>query len=105
MLMKENNDTLSNVLLDLRADWYSHANCTKMGDMFFDPDKEEECKSICESCSVRLDCLNSAIIFQDEGIRGGLNSTERQQIIRRQKRYSRLFKLDVFGLDVLNGSM
>jgi len=89
--------SLSAILQEARGEWYNYASCCNMGDMFFDSSRQEECKAICETCPVRLDCLNAAFLYQDDGVRGGLTAQERQPIIRRLKRYQPIFKLDVLG--------
>ena len=46
--------------------------------------RERSAKSICRTCSVRQDCLDYAIrIREPHGIWGGLNETERKQVLDR----------------------
>lgn len=47
--------------------------------------REREAKAICRSCAVREDCLDYALrIKEPHGIWGGLNETERKQMIERR---------------------
>lgn len=47
--------------------------------------REREAKSICRSCSVRPDCLEYALrIREPHGIWGGLNESERKQVLDRR---------------------
>jgi WhiB family redox-sensing transcriptional regulator len=47
--------------------------------------REREAKAICRSCCVREDCLEYALrIREPHGIWGGLNETERKQILDRR---------------------
>jgi WhiB family redox-sensing transcriptional regulator len=46
--------------------------------------RERAAKSICRSCSVREECLEYALrIREPHGIWGGLNETERKQLLDR----------------------
>jgi WhiB family transcriptional regulator, redox-sensing transcriptional regulator len=47
--------------------------------------REARAKAICKNCVVRLDCLEYAIqIREPHGIWGGLNETERKQLLERR---------------------
>lgn len=47
--------------------------------------REEQAKDICRSCSVQRPCLDYALsIREPHGIWGGLNESERKDIIKRQ---------------------
>ncbi len=47
--------------------------------------REQRAKAICASCVVRRDCLDYAITIREpHGIWGGLNETERKQILERR---------------------
>jgi WhiB family redox-sensing transcriptional regulator len=47
--------------------------------------REREAKAICRSCAVREDCLEYAIrIREPHGIWGGLNESERKQLLDRR---------------------
>ena len=61
--------------------------------LFFPPDvserkeqrsgREQAAKRICQSCSVRLDCLTSALERNEShGIWGGMNELERRSLVR-----------------------
>jgi len=80
-------------------EWPQFASCRGINDdRFFDPDREAECKQMCSGCSVRLDCLNSAIFYGDGGIRGQTNEKERSSISRRQQRYFPHYREDVLNV-------
>jgi WhiB family redox-sensing transcriptional regulator len=76
--------------------WQAKASCRgPQAEVFFPPahaerkeeklQREERAKSICSSCSVRVDCLEYAIrIHEPHGIWGGLNEAERKQLTDRR---------------------
>ena len=48
-------------------------------------ERELRAKGICESCTVRVDCLEYALrIREPHGIWGGLNEAERKSILSRE---------------------
>lgn len=56
--------------------------------------REREAKSICRLCGVREDCLEYAVrIREPHGIWGGMNESERKQLIDRQAAASSRIKL------------
>jgi WhiB family redox-sensing transcriptional regulator len=79
----------------LRTDdaWQVKAGCRgPQAAVFFPPshferkdekvDREQRAKAICATCSVRQPCLDYAIrIREPHGIWGGLNETERKQLL------------------------
>jgi WhiB family redox-sensing transcriptional regulator len=77
--------------------WRKFAACKDIGPdgdaiFFDDPDREQEAKSYCNNCSVRIECLDAAMSVDDFGIRGGLTEKERYSLkIHRKRRgpYSR----------------
>jgi WhiB family redox-sensing transcriptional regulator len=76
--------------------WQHKASCRgPQAEIFFPPShaerkeeklqREDRAKSICRSCSVRVDCLDYALrIHEPHGIWGGLNETERKQMSERR---------------------
>lgn len=47
--------------------------------------REARAKAICKTCVVRVECLEYAIeIREPHGIWGGLNETERKQVVERR---------------------
>ena len=47
-------------------------------------------KAVCDTCSVQIDCLEFALMTnQDAGIWGGLTEDERRQIRRERRRQAR----------------
>ena len=47
--------------------------------------RETRAKAICKTCVVRVECLEYAIqIREPHGIWGGLNETERKQVVERR---------------------
>ena len=82
---------MQQALLD--HDWLLAAACRGRPDLFFAPDdsetrgdrrrREARAKAVCQSCPVRVDCLEEAL-EQDErfGIWGGLTERERRALRR-----------------------
>ncbi len=76
--------------------WQVRASCRgPQAEVFFPPNRaerkeekvarEQRAKEICRSCPVRKLCLEYALrIKEPHGIWGGLNETERRQLIERQ---------------------
>lgn len=49
--------------------------------------REGRAKAICETCPVRIECLEYAVrIREPHGVWGGLNEAERRSLIRRRQR-------------------
>ncbi len=47
--------------------------------------REARAKAICKACTVRVECLEYAIAIREpHGIWGGLNETERKQLLERR---------------------
>ncbi len=76
--------------------WQARAACKgPQAAVFFPPthaerkeekaDREVRAKEICSTCVVRSDCLEYAVrIREPHGIWGGLNETERKQLLERR---------------------
>lgn len=72
-------------LPDLRPDWWDHARCRGMTDLFFPARGEDTtaAKKVCNGCPVRDQCLQSALDNDDKhGIFGGASERERRQLRR-----------------------
>jgi len=79
----------------LRAEWSDAAACRGIESLlFFSPDvmeskevrsrRERQAKQLCADCSVREDCLSSALAQRESyGIWGGLTEVERRALLRR----------------------
>jgi len=79
----------------LRAEWSDAAACRGIENLlFFSPDvmeskevrsrRERQAKQLCSDCSVREDCLSSALEQRESyGIWGGLTEVERRALLRR----------------------
>src|SRR3954464_3185779 len=74
--------------------WLSEARCIgEDPELFFPIGTSDDAlsqvaaaKNVCDSCSVRTDCLESSLAtFQDAGVWGGLDEEERR-VIRRARR-------------------
>jgi WhiB family redox-sensing transcriptional regulator len=75
------------------ADWPQHAACAgQQGSLFYPPvrgerkaariARERQAKAVCASCTVRSDCLNTAIANGERyGIWGGLTDVERRRLL------------------------
>ncbi len=73
-----------------RPTWWAQAQCRGQGvTLFFGLEgaetvtarrrREQEAKTVCAFCAVKVDCLADALKFNDDGVRGGLTRYERQQ--------------------------
>ncbi len=80
----------------LAESWQDRAACKgPQATVFFPPTQSERkeeklarearAKAICKTCVVRVECLEYAIsIREPHGIWGGLNETERKQLVERR---------------------
>ncbi len=71
-------------------EWRVRGACNGLDPTIFYPDDEEasdEAKGICIGCSVRVACLEHALISREkEGVWGGATERERRRIIRQRRR-------------------
>ncbi len=70
--------------------WRQRGACNGLDPGVFYPDSEDnadEAKAICASCSVRLSCLEYALVMRErDGVWGGTTEKERRRIIRQRRR-------------------
>ena len=82
-------------------EWQRHGNCRNMDSaVFFHPDGERglarenrvaRAKEICRSCPVIAECRSHALSAQEPfGVWGGLDETERREIIAHRRKYPEL---------------
>ena len=87
---------LEKVTALFKAEWTKFASCSGLSDsMFFDRDEYGDLVELCEGCPVRLECLDDAIYFGDEGFRAGLTEEERNKVLLYRKRHRANFFSDV----------
>lgn len=80
------DDDIFDLLDDSQYAWQADALCAQTDPEAFFPEKggsTREAKRVCQSCSVRTECLEYALA-QDErfGIWGGLSERERRKLKR-----------------------
>ncbi len=62
--------------------WESRAACRWTGvQLFFDSERADRAKRVCESCPVVPDCLRAALIDDPEGVWGGLTASQRHSLL------------------------
>ena len=68
-------------------DWSREAACKGKISLFFleQGGKSNKAKAICSRCPVRLDCLSYAIMYDEEGIWGGMTDEERKKLPKELK--------------------
>ena len=75
-----------------QANWQDEANCLGVDPDLFFPERgasTREAKEVCRGCTVRLDCLEYALVNGEKfGIWGGMSERERRRI-RRQRALAR----------------
>lgn len=68
------------------ADWQDYANCLGVDPDLFFPERgasTKEAKEVCQSCVVREQCLEFALVNSEKfGIWGGMSERERRRIRR-----------------------
>ena len=75
--------------------WKENAACIGKQKLFFDDTRAtlvREAKKICADCTVREQCLDHAMKFQEYGVWGGMTANERRVLKRRLKKMMRLAK-------------
>lgn len=78
----------------IQPDWWQNAKCRGIGfALFFPPPhpetetasqrsrREREAKAFCRDCPVRQPCLQDALRWGDDGVRGGTTPPERRRIV------------------------
>ena len=72
------------------VDWRDLGACRGLDASVFYPEDDEdaeEAKSVCAGCSVRVACLEHALMFREKaGVWGGCTERERRRIIRQRRR-------------------
>jgi WhiB family transcriptional regulator, redox-sensing transcriptional regulator len=76
--------------LDAPADWRAAAACREVDvEAFFAVDEasQQEAIAICETCPVRVECLEHAIAAREQyGVWGGLREQDRKRLVRARRR-------------------
>jgi WhiB family redox-sensing transcriptional regulator len=75
--------------LDQPADWRADAACKNVDvEVFFaiDEPSQQEAVAICETCPVRAECLEHALIAREQyGVWGGVREQDRKRLARRRR--------------------
>lgn len=73
-----------------QIEWRKLGACRGLDAVVFYPDEDdeaEEAKAVCEGCSVRVACLEHALMSREKvGVWGGATERERRRIIRQRRR-------------------
>ncbi|MFN3254679.1 MAG: WhiB family transcriptional regulator [Ilumatobacter sp.] len=72
------------------AKWLDLGACRGLDASIFYPDDEESAvsaKSVCESCRVRVECLEYALANREKaGVWGGATERDRRRIVRQRRK-------------------
>ncbi len=72
--------------------WWDMGACRGLDASIFYPDDDDEAsaaKAVCESCHVRVECLEHALAVREKsGVWGGATERDRRRIIRQRRRNS-----------------
>jgi WhiB family redox-sensing transcriptional regulator len=90
-------DSLHHSIVDIfQSSWRSYANCIDEDwQLFSNPENVEEGKKVCSGCSVRVECLDNALNYNDGFLRGGLTEQERNSVELHRKRHQAAFRHDI----------
>jgi WhiB family redox-sensing transcriptional regulator len=73
-----------------QIEWRKLGACRGLDAAIFYPEDEDdadEAKAVCEGCSVRVACLEHALMNREKaGVWGGCTERERRRIIRQRRR-------------------
>lgn len=76
--------------VDAPQDWRSAAACREVEvEVFFaiDEASQREAVAICETCPVRSECLEHAVVNREQyGVWGGLREQDRKRLVRARRR-------------------
>ena len=76
-----------------QANWQDQANCLGVDPVLFNPERgasTREAKEVCRGCTVRLDCLEYALVNGEKfGVGGGLSERERRRLRRQRSQAAR----------------
>ena len=76
------------------APWRDYASCINAElDWFIEEDLFDKGKQRCDSCPVAIECLDSALYFDDGGLRY-LTPQERNSITMHRRRHAQAFLYD-----------
>lgn len=68
-------------ITDVDRSWRIHSACASHFDIFFDWKRVAEAKAVCETCTVRSQCLEFALANDErDGVWGGLTAKERKAL-------------------------
>ena len=85
--------TVSAVPVEPDPDWHDHANCLGVDPDLFFPERgasTREAKEVCRGCTVRMECLEYALVMGEKfGIWGGYSERERRRLRRERARGQR----------------
>jgi hypothetical protein len=73
--------------------WRDKAVCFQSKIDFFN--EIDEAKQVCVDCPVKTKCLDDALFYEDEGVRGGLSFDERISYLLYRKRNNPYFVYDL----------
>lgn len=72
------------------TDWMQHGSCRSHPADWWFPEHGnglgEQAKTVCQTCPVQAPCLDYALTRKEEGVWGGLTSTERRALLRNTAR-------------------
>ena len=90
---------MKNDFYDLLAEiftgkWRESANCIDAGEEIFFDDDTAEAEKFCAGCPVFVECLDSAIYYDDGGYRA-VSPSDRNSIVMHRRRHAQAFAYDV----------
>jgi WhiB family redox-sensing transcriptional regulator len=78
------------------SEWRKYSNCVDADIRYFSEDHHvADGKKVCAGCPVRIECLDSALYYNDGFLRGGLTESERNSVELHRKRHLAAFRYDL----------
>jgi hypothetical protein len=95
--MSSDIDDFYSALAELfTARWRDHALCADYDlELFSDDERVKYAKRICNDCPVKIECLDSALYYNDGFVRGGLTESERNSVELHRKRHLAALRYDI----------
>lgn len=75
------------------AKWRRYAACQDSSLDFLEEQQYSEAKKLCDGCPVGVECLDSAIYYDDGGLRF-LTPKERNSVVMHRRRHAQSFTYD-----------
>src|SRR6266496_3086715 len=82
-------------------DWWPESSCSSGTIQQDFREQSRKAKKHCQTCPVKRDCLNYALLYDEDGIWGGTTESDRAQILSKVPQLQHLLKLEALREGIL----